>query len=400
MINAYLDYGIHGGNSWLQDVKFAGLWETMFTHKPFFLDVNHNEQNIAIIYYNHSIQHNTIFPNTQMSEIKWCLDNNIKVFLDDSWEYGGENLSQLTRQYEKFFLDNNIKILTNTITDNPIFVDINSFFFSMRHQHDEWNHKTRQNTYYPRLHDKEYLYNLFIGDITKDKSSILYSTFAHNDLIDENDIVTKINNCNSVESNLDELNWLKDCDLNIKDSDYLPFINYAKNNQQQILKHDPWELQFGYSYVDSENPLSIIDERRIPQEMLNCYFSVVNETVAANGFYTEKTFKHIIAKLPFIIFGGSKDNQIFASKYGFELYDELFDYSFEEKQITADDGIYAIYKRAQHIADNVKRIKKEPISIFSQSSLIEKIEYNYYLYMKNSRTSKYKEHLYNVFTLA
>ena len=90
MINAYLDYGIHGGNSWLQDVKLAGLWETMFTHKPFFLDVNHNEQNIAIIYYNHSIQHNTIFPNNQMSEIKWCLDNNIKVFLDDSWEFGDE----------------------------------------------------------------------------------------------------------------------------------------------------------------------------------------------------------------------------------------------------------------------------------------------------------------------
>ena len=395
MINAYLDYGIHGGNSWLQDVKLAGLWETMFTHKPFFLDVNHNEQNIAIIYYNHSIQHNTIFPNTQMSEIKWCLDNNIKVFLDDSWEFGDETLSQLTTQYEKFFLDNDIKILTNTITDNPIFVDINSFFFSMRHQHDEWNHRTRQNTYYPRLHDKEYLYNLFIGYITKDKASILYSTVAHNDLIDENSIVTKIN-----KSDLNKLNWLKDCDLNIKDSDYLPFINYAKNNQQQILKHDPWELQFGYSYFDSKNPLNIIDERRIPQEMLNCYFSVVNETIAANGFYTEKTFKHIIAKLPFIIFGGSKDNQIFASKHGFELYDELFDYSFEEKQITADDGRYSIYKRAQHIADNVKRIKKEPISIFSQPSLTEKIEYNYYLYMKNSRTSKYKEHLYNVFTLA
>lgn len=395
MINTYLDYGIHGGNSWLQDVKLAGLWETTFTHKPFFLDVNHNEQNIAIIYYNHSIQHNTIFPNTQMSEIKWCLDNNIKVFLDDSWEYGGENLSQLTRQYEKFFLDNDIKILTNTITDNPIFVDINSFFFSMRYQHDEWNHRTRQNTYHPRFFDKEYFYNLFVGDVTKDKSSILYSVFAYNDLIDENSIVTKIN-----KSDLNKLKWINNCNLSIKDSGYLQFINYAKNNQQEILKHDPYELQFKYSYFNPKDPLNIIDERRIPQEMLNCHFSVVNETIAVDGFYTEKTFKHVIAKLPFIIFGGPKDNQIFASKYGFELYDELFDYSFEEPQGVEDDGRYNIYKRAQHIADNVKRLEKEPMSIFSQPSLIEKIEYNYYLYMKNSRISKYKEHLYNVFTLA
>jgi len=395
MINTYLDYDIHGGNSWLQDVKLAGLWETTFTHKPFFLDVNHNEQNIAIIYYNHSIQHNSVFPETQMKEIKWCLDNNIKVFLDDSWEYGGENLSQLTRQYEKFFLDNNIKILTNTITDNPIFVDINSFFFSMRYQHDEWNHRTRQNTYHPRFFDKEYFYNLFVGDITKDKSSILYSVFAYNDLIDENSIVTKIN-----KSDLNKLEWISNCNLDIKDSGYLQFINYAKNNQQEVLKHDPYELQFKYSYFNPKDPLNIIDERRIPQEMLNCHFSVVNETMAVDGFYTEKTFKHVIAKLPFIIFGGPKDNQIFASKYGFELYDELFDYSFEEPQGGEDDGRYNIYKRAQHIADNVKRLEKEPMSIFSQPSLIEKIEYNYYLYMKNSRISKYKEHLYNVFTLA
>ena len=49
------------------------------------------------------------------------------------------------------------------------------------------------------------------------------------------------------------------------------------------------------------------------------------------------------------------------------------------------------------IADNIKRLKKEPISIFNQPSLLEKIEYNYYLYMKNTRSSKYEEYLSEIF---
>lgn len=64
-------------------------------------------------------------------------------------------------------------------------------------------------------------------------------------------------------------------------------------------------------------------------------FEVVNET-DANGFdgtqlfYSEKTFKPMINGMPFIIFGQQYANS-HLKELGFKLYDELFDYSFDNE---------------------------------------------------------------------
>ena len=89
MINVYIDCSSHGGNSWLSDVKIAKLWEKAFTCKEFWIDKPiPNEHNIAIIKYDRTMQSASDFPAEIWNEIKWCLHNNIRIFLDDQWEQG------------------------------------------------------------------------------------------------------------------------------------------------------------------------------------------------------------------------------------------------------------------------------------------------------------------------
>lgn len=409
MINVYINYSSHGGNSWLSDVKIAKLWEKAFTCKDFFIDKpNPNEHNIAIIKYDRHMQSSADFPAEIWNDIKWCLDNNIRIFLDDQWEHGQPYVgcqTPLTLKHKDFFLKNNIKILTNFYSDyknvnlglefeegaDDLYVDCRNFFYMTRFMYDQWNIDTKQDTYHSRFEDKEYFYNCMIGDITKEKCILLYGALAYNNLIDDDSIVTRVymphKNYHAIDMSNEPIIWVEDPNL----------VSYIDKNKTDIIKHDPYELRFNYQYHNSNDEMNIIDERRIPQEMMNCYFSIVNETIKLPGFYTEKTFKHILAKLPFLIFGGPYDNKMFAEKHGFEIFDELFDYSFESIDYGYDDGKKANLQLVNGIVDNIKRLKKEPISIFNQPSLREKIEYNYYLYMKNTRSSKYEEYLSEIF---
>ena len=67
-------------------------------------------------------------------------------------------------------------------------------------------------------------------------------------------------------------------------------------------------------------------------------FQVVNETFAENWngtslFWSEKTFRSIYHLQPFVIFGQHQCNQKLQD-YGYKLYTELFDYSFDDERDT------------------------------------------------------------------
>lgn len=410
MINVYINYSIHGGNSWLSDVRIAKLWEKAFTCREFWIHKpNPNEKNIAIIHYPRQVQNDSDFPTEIWNEIKWCLDNNIRIFLDDQWETGQPYdgcQTPLTQKYKEFFLKNNIKILTNFNTNykninmqlvleegvDDLYVDSRNFFYVTRFMYDQWNINFKQDTYHSRFDDKRFFYNCLLGDISKQKSILLYAALAKDNLIEDDCIVTRIKNAqNYFKFDKEYFKHLGDF------TEEHDLISYISKNKDEILQHDPFEKRFGYSYHNPEDELNVIDERRIPQEMLDCHFSIVNETITLPGFFTEKTYKHLIAKLPFLIYGGPFDNHLLAEKHGFEMYDELFDYSFEVLKDPFDDGRKANIKLLNGIIDNIKRLRKEPISIFNQPSLREKIEYNHYVYMKNTRSSKYKEYLDGIF---
>jgi len=87
---------------------------------------------------------------------------------------------------------------------------------------------------------------------------------------------------------------------------------------------------------------------------LESYFSVVSETYQKNWngnsmFLSEKTFKPMLLGMPFLIYGQQGCNH-YLKKLGYNLYEDLFDYSFDR---ISDD-----YERADALHDEVVRVCK------------------------------------------
>ena len=115
----------------------------------------------------------------------------------------------------------------------------------------------------------------------------------------------------------------------------------------------------------------------------NALIELVSETSKEVAFITEKTFRPIFLEQPFICLGAMNQN-LNLLKYGFELYDEIFDYSFDSKPDIKDriDGIienlnkikgqnyYEIYKLLE------PKIKRNKERIFS---LLENDPFNPYI---------------------
>ncbi len=93
---------------------------------------------------------------------------------------------------------------------------------------------------------------------------------------------------------------------------------------------------------------TIVDEYSKKLLQPNALISLVTETFYRTNFITEKTFRPIFLEQPFIVLGGKNQNKELLN-LGFELYDEIFDYSFD-----SDDSLE---NRVQGVIDNLNRIK-------------------------------------------
>ena len=104
----------------------------------------------------------------------------------------------------------------------------------------------------------------------------------------------------------------------------------------------------------------------------NCFMSLVGETSMYIPFVTEKTYRPILLKHPFLCFGAKNQNKEI-TKYGFELYDEIFDYEFDSKDNIND--------RILGIIENLNNLKEK--NYYDLYKKIEsKLEYNKNLALK------------------
>lgn len=108
-------------------------------------------------------------------------------------------------------------------------------------------------------------------------------------------------------------------------------------------------------------------------ESAQCFNTTNLENGEMNGrhfsnFLTEKTSKEIILGKPFICYGGKNQN-LKLKNYGFELYDEIIDYSFDCEN--------NIEERIMGVIENLKKIENE-----DYNSLYLKI-YDKVIYNKN-----------------
>jgi hypothetical protein len=79
-----------------------------------------------------------------------------------------------------------------------------------------------------------------------------------------------------------------------------------------------------------------------------CLFNLVSESSDLLTFITEKTFKPILHSQAFLCFGYRGQNTCLRD-YGFELYDEIFDYSF--------DNLPLIEDRIRGVINNINSLK-------------------------------------------
>ena len=63
-----------------------------------------------------------------------------------------------------------------------------------------------------------------------------------------------------------------------------------------------------------------------------CFLNLVSESNSERLFFSEKTFKPILGEQVFLCYGFPNQN-LYLKNYGFELYDEIFDYEFDSNPL-------------------------------------------------------------------
>jgi hypothetical protein len=127
------------------------------------------------------------------------------------------------------------------------------------------------------------------------------------------------------------------------------------DNVSDLLSIDTYEFKYWvekYLDLDSYSNQEKIHTDEFSPLLIqpNALIELVSETSREVTFITEKTFRPILLEQPFICLGAVNQN-LDLIKYGFELYDEVFDYSFDSKPDLED--------RINGIIENLNKIKDE-----------------------------------------
>ena len=119
----------------------------------------------------------------------------------------------------------------------------------------------------------------------------------------------------------------------------------------------------------------------VPVEYVQSCADLVSDAFVEDGLsFTEKTWKPVLLKKPYILMSG-RNVHTSLQRMGYELYTELFDYSFDGKDF--DDRYESIVKQVKNLCQlSVKDFSKEV------KGLSDKVEYNYQHF--NSEISKWR----------
>lgn len=114
--------------------------------------------------------------------------------------------------------------------------------------------------------------------------------------------------------------------------------------------------------------------KSFPLEYRKAFVNIISESDVDIQFITEKTFHAILIEQPFIVLGSVNYHKLLV-EYGFELYDEIFDYSFDSNP----DLNY----RIDAIIENINKIKNE--NFYELRKIIE------------NKIKKNKKHLLDIY---
>lgn len=87
-----------------------------------------------------------------------------------------------------------------------------------------------------------------------------------------------------------------------------------------------------------------LNQQQLPLYWDKCFVDIVSESSSVVNFYTEKTVRPIVMGKPFIICGAPGANN-YLKNLGFELFEELFDYSAEPSTANTVEESYSFYHK-------------------------------------------------------
>lgn len=114
----------------------------------------------------------------------------------------------------------------------------------------------------------------------------------------------------------------------------------------------PWKYYNGNKITDEEDyaPAAYLSGLP-PKSATTGFFDIVTESSYQPNVYlmSEKTGRSVSLLKPFLVLSSQGYHDYLVNEFGFELYTELFDYSF--------DNLPSIKDRVEGIVDNIKRLR-------------------------------------------
>jgi hypothetical protein len=187
----------------------------------------------------------------------------------------------------------------------------------------------------------------------------IYSYYPYEDQWQTDEFINEYEEEKELLNELTELNELYDHGL-------------FMNKSEKLLK-DRTESEIVNSFDSKREAF----QQCVPLEYIQSYIDLVTESMVYDCvMLTEKTFKPISLKKPFILLS-ARNSHLFLKKMGYQLYDELFDYSFDDKNFSI---------RFKSIIKQIIYLLSLPMDVLQDKiePLREKIEYNY----KHMKTQK------------
>lgn len=160
-------------------------------------------------------------------------------------------------------------------------------------------------------------------------------------------------------------------------------ISWLNRHGEPIRRYSRYYSGLEYNVFDCKTleldftgpELSIASQQlQVPSQYREACFDIVNESSANDDdiFITEKTWKAILQKTPFIIFGSKNSHKHLEEYFGIKPYIELFDYKFDG--LNLDERFHSI----KH--DNLVRLINMDIhklnEIVNSNKMQDLLEYN------------------------
>jgi len=129
------------------------------------------------------------------------------------------------------------------------------------------------------------------------------------------------------------------------------------------------------------------DPHKVPIEFYKGLLNIVIETDVDRVAITEKTFQPLLYKKPFVVLGFKNVNKKIKDELGFQLFDDIFYYTFDKKD--------NIDERISYLIDAMIEIKDIDL-IDTYQKVKSKIDFNYnHLLTLNKKSEMYLDLLYN-----